>query len=186
MDLIVDFPQTGEASSSTYQAEESPSPRPSPSDHHDDETTSSRARARARRGVTFATEVDMTFIENLTFEHKSTLWFSSLQLKSFNIQLTRLLRAIHTSDLSVAQYAELNASDTANFMGMENYLSKTSSNEIRYQRRAMRAAILLEQERQRGEGVYDPDAMASVSEAASDWSRKRSQLIALIHCGAEC
>ena len=85
------------------------------------------------------------------------------------------------NNMTMAQFTELNANETSAFMGLENYLSETTTREIKYQRDAIRRQVLHEHGWQIREGMHDPDAIASNSEAASDWSRKRAGIIALIH-----
>ena len=83
--------------------------------------------------------------------------------------------------MTMAQFAELNVDKTGVFMGLEGYISPQTTFEIRYQHQAMVRAVLKEQHRQRMRGVFDPDAMALICQAASSWSTTRSQIIALLH-----
>eukprot|EP01083_Nonionella_stella_P123184 371078_1 len=137
--------------------------------------------SRNNSRVSFADDLQITFIANLTNAHKDTLWFTNREMKHFKYQSAMILKALQLNNMTMAQFAELNANETSAFMGLENYLSETTTREIKYQRDAIRRQVLHEQDRQIREGVHDLDAMASVSEAASDWSRKRAGIIALIH-----
>jgi len=156
MDLIVDFPQASQA-------------------------LAPRQNDPCMPRVSFAADLEMKFIKNLTYEHGDDLWFSRQEIKSFKYQTACMLKTIFSKNMTMAQYAELNAHETSAFMGLEKFLSRETSREIKYQRDALRMAILYEQQRQIEAGIYDPDTMANISEVASAWCRKRSRIIALLH-----
>ena len=80
----------------------------------------------------------------------------------------------------MARYAEMNIQDSA-FMGLEYNLSDTARQETMHRRETIRRAVLSEQRRQRHVGIYDPDEMASISEAESTLSRRRAGIIGLLH-----
>ncbi|KAL7536644.1 hypothetical protein ACHAXR_011039 [Thalassiosira sp. AJA248-18] len=154
MDLIVDFPQASR-----------------PCD------TSPRQELR----VSFANDFEVKFVEDLSDKYKEVLWFSKRDIKKIKLQAAWIIKTIKANNMTVAQYAAQNIQETSVFMGLENYLSDTSTCEIRYQRRAMVRAVLIEQFRQLEEGIYDPDMMANVCLEASSWSTSRAQIIALLH-----
>eukprot|EP00579_Thalassiosira_antarctica_P021681 CAMPEP_0201972422 /NCGR_PEP_ID=MMETSP0904-20121228/41665_1 /ASSEMBLY_ACC=CAM_ASM_000553 /TAXON_ID=420261 /ORGANISM="Thalassiosira antarctica, Strain CCMP982" /LENGTH=87 /DNA_ID=CAMNT_0048522251 /DNA_START=357 /DNA_END=620 /DNA_ORIENTATION=- len=83
--------------------------------------------------------------------------------------------------MTMAQYAEMNIQDTSAFMGLEKYMSKKTKKEIVYKREALYRTVHSEQQRQFEADIYDPDAMAKISQGWSDWSRKRAEIIGLIH-----
>ena len=83
--------------------------------------------------------------------------------------------------MTMAQYAEMNIQDTSAFMGFEQHMSKKTKKEIVYKRGALFRAVHSEQQRQFEAGIYDPDVTAKISLRCSAWSRKRAQLIGLIH-----
>lgn len=60
-------------------------------------------------------------------------------------------------------------------------MTEVTAREIRHQRQKVRQAVLLEQQRQNCEGVYDPEAMSSISGAASEWGRVRARVIGKLH-----
>ena len=70
------------------------------------------------------------------------------------------------------------------FVGLENRLSDSISQDIVARRLRHQRAIRYEQDRQARVGIYDPDLLANVAEMESDWARKRATIIGLIH--AEC
>eukprot|EP00585_Thalassiosira_rotula_P003250 CAMPEP_0196137778 /NCGR_PEP_ID=MMETSP0910-20130528/5653_1 /TAXON_ID=49265 /ORGANISM="Thalassiosira rotula, Strain GSO102" /LENGTH=156 /DNA_ID=CAMNT_0041398285 /DNA_START=66 /DNA_END=536 /DNA_ORIENTATION=+ len=131
--------------------------------------------------VSFTSHAKVVYIENLSLNHKADLWFLSQEIERFKIQVARLLYSILSSGASIAQYAEVNARDTSTFMGLENYLTPNTSQNIRSRRRAILRAVLLEQARQLNAGVCDPDAMADIVWSASEKSRKRARVIGLLH-----
>ena len=151
MDLIVDFPRC-------HSPRISPPPR-----------------------VSFADNLEMITIENLSFKHKDDLWFSSQEMNSFKHQIKMTLKSILSINMTIAQYAELNIQDTSAFMGLENYLSKDTTQEIGRRRGEIRRAILLEQQRQLDIGIDDPEAISILSEALSEKSRLRARMIGLLH-----
>lgn len=132
--------------------------------------------------VSFAGEVDMKFVENLSITHdKADLYFTDREIKSFKLNVARLLRDIRSLKLTVAQYAEINVSNTSAFMGIENHLSEQTTQGILNRRRSIRNAVLAEQDRQMKAKIYDPDEMAKVSQAESERSRLRAHLIGMMH-----
>ena len=152
MDLIVDFPQY-------HSHRNTPSPR-----------------------VSFADHVEINIIENLSLKYKDDVWFTQREIKSFTYQTIMTLRSMSSIlNMTVAQYAEMNVHDTSAFMGLENYLSKDTTQEIGHRREEIRRAILLEQQRQLDIGIDDPEAISIISEALSVKSRLRARMIGLLH-----
>ena len=93
-----------------------------------------------------------------------------------------MLRKIESSgNMTLAEFAERNTHDTSLFMGMENYLLKTTPEVIASRRQSVTEAVLKEQQRQVDEGICDVERMARVSRGASDVSRERAQIVALLH-----
>ena len=131
--------------------------------------------------VSFADHIEGKIVENLSHKHKTDLWFTHHEMKSFKTQTVFLLRSIKANRMTMSQYANMNIQDTSVFMGLERYLSKKTSKAIVYKRKAICRAVRSEQQRQLDAGLYDPDTMASVSQAVSDWCRKRARIAALIH-----
>jgi hypothetical protein len=125
--------------------------------------------------------MEITIVENLTHKHKDDLWYSLHEMDSFKDRVMFKLRAVKAKGMTVYQYAERNHEDTSAFMGLESYFTDTTSQKIKDQRRVVHRAVFLEQKRQLRAGIYDPDVMAIVSQAQSDWSWKRARIIALIH-----
>ena len=130
--------------------------------------------------VSFADNAEIVFIENLSYKYKADLWFTAREMKSFKSQTVSLLINIKTN-MNMAQYAEMNIQDTSVFMGLEKFMSKKTPKEIVYKRDALYRTVHSEQQRQFEAGIYDPDIMSKISLGWSDWSRKRAQLIGLIH-----
>ena len=131
--------------------------------------------------VSFSDHIEGKIVENLSHKHKTDLWFTHDEMKSFKTQTVFLLRSIKANRMTMSQYANMNIQDTSVFMGLERYLSEKTSKDILYKRKAICRAVSSEQQRQLEAGIYDPDEMASVSQAVSDWCRKRARIAALIH-----
>ena len=161
MDLIVDFPQ--------HRA----SP---PRKQH-----TARASSRRNRAVSFQEEVEIIFVKNLSCsKHRDDIWFSSDEMHSFRYQTALTVRAI-TSTMTMAQYAEFHVKDTSAFLGLEKYLSQDAFRGIKHRKEALQRAVLSEQRRQYRAGINEPDALARVSQAASDLSTRRARIIGMIH-----
>ena len=79
--------------------------------------------------------------------------------------------------MTMAEYAEQHREETSAFLGLEDYVTQA----IKYRKEAITAAVLSEQRRQDRSGIKDPDALARVSEAVSDVSARRAQIIGMIH-----
>eukprot|EP00585_Thalassiosira_rotula_P008685 CAMPEP_0196135114 /NCGR_PEP_ID=MMETSP0910-20130528/3865_1 /TAXON_ID=49265 /ORGANISM="Thalassiosira rotula, Strain GSO102" /LENGTH=179 /DNA_ID=CAMNT_0041395205 /DNA_START=119 /DNA_END=655 /DNA_ORIENTATION=- len=155
MDLIVDFPQ-----------------RPSP------------LRTKSPTKVSFAEHFEVMDVTNLTHEHKADLWFTSRELESFKDQLSILLRDIVSTNSTVGEYAQKIMTirgDTSAFLGLENYMAKNTASNIRYRRRSICNAILMEQERQSNIDAYDPEAMSRIAGQFSEVSRERARITGLLH-----
>lgn len=159
MDLIVDFPQ--------------------------DRTQSSAACADDHQ-VSFANEIDIRFVEDLSCKYKDELWFDHQDIKNFRVRPLLMLRALKAKNMTMVQFAEINAHETSAFMGLENFLSEETTRQIKLHRRATYRAVLREQMRQGETGIHDAKVMASVSEEASLWARTRAEIIALMHAEKDC
>jgi len=131
--------------------------------------------------VSFIDTTEINFVENLSHKHKDDLWYCGHEMNTFKFETDRVLRTLRANKMTMVQYAELHIQETHAFMGLESYMSATTAREIKYQRQKIRRSVFIEQHRQLRTGIYDPDAMAIVSQAASDWSCKRARIIALIH-----
>lgn len=89
-----------------------------------------------------------------------------------------MLKKMMSSGLTVEDYME---QDPTSFLGLENGLSESTFQQIILSRKIIRHSILVEQERQFEVGIYDPDCLANISKARSEWSRKRAEVIAQLH-----
>lgn len=134
------------------------------------------------RAVSFDDQAQVYLVPDLAEEcDKSDLWFSPLEIQGFKHRVATVVRRVMASDITMAQYAEINAEETHAFMGLEAYLTTEMPRVIARRRLAVSRAVLAEQRRQLRAGVSDPDAMVRASEAESAPSLKRSRIIALIH-----
>ncbi len=140
---------------------------------------SSRQSAGPPR-VSFADNIKIKFIENLSIEHKSDFWFTKQEMDSFKIKMGHLLLNI-TSTMTMTEYAEMNSHDTSAFMGLENHFSLDRPQEIKHRRRAITNAVLSEQRRQIHTGANDPEAISKVAKLISELSRNRARIIGLLH-----
>ena len=80
--------------------------------------------------VTFADQIDVKFIENLSYTYKSDLWYSSSEAKSFKHQTAKMLKSI-ISVMPMAEFAQLNMKDTEAFLGLENYLTESGFSQVK-------------------------------------------------------
>jgi hypothetical protein len=136
---------------------------------------------QSRARVSFATHTEVITVKNIAIEHKTDLWYTTSELKSFRRDAALLIISIHYSGMTEDQYAELHVSESSAFLGIENYLSKATTIEVAKRRRAIVDAVLLEQERQYRSGDIDAGIMAVTSEAISGLSTRRARLIARLH-----
>eukprot|EP00585_Thalassiosira_rotula_P006019 CAMPEP_0196137646 /NCGR_PEP_ID=MMETSP0910-20130528/5569_1 /TAXON_ID=49265 /ORGANISM="Thalassiosira rotula, Strain GSO102" /LENGTH=154 /DNA_ID=CAMNT_0041398137 /DNA_START=57 /DNA_END=521 /DNA_ORIENTATION=- len=137
------------------------------------------SKAKDERSVSFEGYAEVKVIKNIPEKYREDVWFSAIELRSIAYH-TLLLRTI-ASRMTTAQLSELNAEERSEFLGLENYLmSNTTSREITNHRRALRRAVLGEQERQSRADINDPDAMAEIAKELSHWSRESARMIGLI------
>ena len=130
--------------------------------------------------MSFQDELDVKFVQNLSHKHRDDIWFSADEMHSFRYQTALTVRTI-TSTTTMAEYAELHVTDTSAFLGLEKYLSQDAFRGIKHRKEAIQRAVLSEQRRQYRSGINDPDALARVSQAASDLSTRRARIIGMIH-----
>ena len=78
-----------------------------------------------------------------------------------------LLLSITSSEMTVAQYAELHVHETSTFLELENYLSQMSMREVKKRRHAIVNAVLL---------VLEQNTMSAVSQAVSGEARKTGKI----------
>jgi hypothetical protein len=136
---------------------------------------------RPQSRVSFATHVKVALVKNLAHEHKTDLWYTTSEIKSFKRDIALLIMSIISSGMTVAQYAKLHVNETTAFLGIEKNLSKATLRGVAKRRRAIVDAVLLEQDRQYRSGNIDADLMAVASEAVSGLSAKLAMLIARLH-----
>mmetsp|Transcript_39042 Transcript_39042/g.82111 ORF Transcript_39042/g.82111 Transcript_39042/m.82111 type:complete len:150 (-) Transcript_39042:92-541(-) len=122
--------------------------------------------------VSFAEQVEVEIVENLTHKLKAVLWFTPHEMKSF-----KKFALLQARDMA----ANWNVEETEAFMGLENLVSRNIRNKVLENRRTYRMAVHCEQRRQLRARLYDPHAMAIVSQSFSAWSRQRARTAGLIH-----
>ena len=71
--------------------------------------------------------------------------------------------------------------DSSSPLGLESYLMVTIYREVVHRHADCKGAVLSEQQRQLSMGVSEPLTIASISEEASSWSRRRARAISLLH-----
>lgn len=128
-------------------------------------------------------KIDMKFVRDLSAEDcRSDLWYSGREMKGFkHLAAWTIRRIVGSGEVTMAQYAEMNAEDTSAFLGLEAYLSPETNRNIFLRRRSIATAVLAEQLRQAARGARDPDGLAKASMAVSDVATKRARIVALIH-----
>lgn len=131
--------------------------------------------------VSFDERSELKFVDNLATEYRDAIWYTETEMKSFKVQMALLVRSIRSSDITVAQYAEKNASDTSVFMGLEQHLSEITYKVIIDRRRASWNAVRTEERRQISLGIYDPHEMMKVVRVESEHSEKRARIVGLLH-----
>ena len=152
------------------------------------------SRAGASPRVSFADIAEVKSVECLPSQYKADLWFSQLELNYFKSNAAILRRKmisdsttmmiLNNFDAAAEVMRLLNVQDTSAYMGLERYLTLATFEETVFRRKGLVRAMRLEQKRQRSIGIYDPDALTSVSEAWSEWSRDRASLVGLLHASS--
>lgn len=125
----------------------------------------------------------MISVESFT-EHKRDLWLSDGEMIALKQRASAEIGKIRPSSRSLDQddYADLlYRRGTVSYLGLERYLLETTVDNMEVRQRRLRRAILFEQDRQWAAGVLDPDILANISEAESEWSRRRAGVIGLLH-----
>eukprot|EP00584_Thalassiosira_punctigera_P012284 CAMPEP_0172563282 /NCGR_PEP_ID=MMETSP1067-20121228/100211_1 /TAXON_ID=265564 ORGANISM="Thalassiosira punctigera, Strain Tpunct2005C2" /NCGR_SAMPLE_ID=MMETSP1067 /ASSEMBLY_ACC=CAM_ASM_000444 /LENGTH=139 /DNA_ID=CAMNT_0013353697 /DNA_START=68 /DNA_END=483 /DNA_ORIENTATION=+ len=92
--------------------------------------------------VSFADHDEVKCVENLSRKRKEDFWFSWSEIVAFAFDTIELLARIESSDITLAEYAEMNMGDTSAFMGLEDYLTPTTSDRIARRRQAVLEAVL--------------------------------------------
>ncbi|KAL7543011.1 hypothetical protein ACHAWF_013914 [Thalassiosira exigua] len=135
-----------------------------------------------RLRVAFSPEIEIRHVKDLSrTSFCDDLWFTRAEMKRFKYATACTVRRIELADLTVAQYAQRNVRDTHAFLGLENYFASSTRDEIVRRRRAVRDAVLDEQARQVAAGIERPEDLSRVAARASEVSRKRARIVALIH-----
>mmetsp|Transcript_26215 Transcript_26215/g.44708 ORF Transcript_26215/g.44708 Transcript_26215/m.44708 type:complete len:155 (+) Transcript_26215:203-667(+) len=137
--------------------------------------------APIKHRVTFADIGEVNIVEDLTIKHKREMWYSFEELDNIKDRTNMVRRKMLSSRLSTIECAELNIQDTCTFVGLEAYLSHGTLQGIVRRRRGVLRAIILEQERQWENGIYDPDALSIISRALSEKAAQRARIIGLLH-----
>lgn len=140
-------------------------------------------RQRKGTGVSFADHVRVHIVDNLSLKYKDDLWFTRKDMESFKYGVLASLSSILSTGQTMAQYAQSNIEDSSVFLGLENYLQKSTPVAVRHRRERMIRGVLLEQQRQLYSGTHDPEALAIISSRLSRESRLRARTIGLIHIG---
>ncbi len=131
--------------------------------------------------VQFFDVVQVYTVSNLKANFKGNVWFSREELKLFKARNATTLSRIRLENKELIHYATNNIKDTSRFMGLENYLTIATLNEVMCRRQLYMKAVLDEQQRQIDGCYYDPNEMMRVSEGFSEWSRMRARIIARLH-----
>ncbi len=80
--------------------------------------------------VLFASHMKVTIIKNLAHEHKTKLWYTDFEMKSFRVDAACLLKSITSNGMTVAQYAKMQVNKTRAFLGLEDCLSTAARREV--------------------------------------------------------
>ena len=183
MELIVDFPQRQDSPRSGLQELFEPFKKASHEYRNDlwytkrelSKTTEliidfSRRQdsPRSRLQVLFADKSQLMFFTKASHEHRNDLWYTQCELQSFRFEAKKLM-------LETAGEAD----DIQGPTGCENHLK--SPPEVFGHRQIHKRVVLSEQRCQFLAGVRDPDALAQISEASSEWCVTIARTAALVH-----
>ena len=169
MSLLVDFP-----SSSRQQRSSLRSALRDPAKH------------RAGIGVVFSLVSEAKIVANLS-ALRDELFYTQDEFAAFRHNNRDLvIQRVRASGMTMAEFAERNVTSTEAFMGLEAYLSRSTSNEICLRKAHQLSSVLAEQNRQQrgGEGAVNPDKLAKVSRMTSAWARSNASIKGRLH--SEC
>ena len=148
-----------------------------------------RSFSRPERAVSFSLdEIEVNYVENLSFKYKRDIWYSGQEMKDFKRQNVRFLHCISSTNMSLAQFAIQtieSGKDSSIFMGLESYLSTQIFQNITERKKAVRRAVIQEQECQSERGIYDPERLSLIIRSSSEASARRARVIALLHASEE-
>jgi len=120
------------------------------------------------RRVSFSEYSQMVIIEKLSDEYKSDLWYRDNEIKVFKIECAYDAHVLRSSKSKISPH---------DVMGLEHIFDRR----LIQRRRDIQSAVLKEQLRQRVWNIHDPDSLALISARESSPSRKRAQLVGLVH-----
>lgn len=122
--------------------------------------------------VRFADQPKVELVRDVT-KYKKSLWFTKNEFESFIYQAELEARDLTPEDL----YHH----ETSTFLGLECYLTQSMARETMLRKRFHINAVLSMHRRQRLTGTRDPDKLARLSQALSEWSVRRARLIGVLH-----
>ena len=120
------------------------------------------------RRVSFSEYSQMVIIEKLSDTYKSDLWYRDNEIKVFKIECAYDAHVLRSSKSKISPH---------DVMGLEHIFDRR----LMQRRRDIQTAVLKEQLRQRVWNIHDPDTLALISARESAPSRKRAQLVGLVH-----
>ena len=127
--------------------------------------------------VSFADTVHITYVEDLSYEYRDDLYLGREEMELMRHSTAKLAKRIPL----MAQHQVEVLADTSTILGLEAYLTKNMSQEIRRRKKAYCNLVLDEQERQLDTDSHDADRMASIAMKESEKSRQRALFIGLLH-----
>ena len=144
------------------------------------------AKHRDGLGVTFSSISEAKLVAKLS-AYRNELFYTQDELTAFRHRYRDLvIQRVQASGMTMAEFAERNVTSTEAFMGLEAYLSRSTSNEICLRKAHQLSSVLAEQNRQQrgGEGAVNPDKLAKVSRMTSAWARSNASIKGRLH--SEC
>ena len=132
--------------------------------------------------MTFSPISELKIVANLS-AYRNELFCTQDEFTAFRHDNRDLvIQRVRATGMTMAEFANRNVSSTEAFMGLEAYLSGSTSREICFRKSLQLSSVLAEQNRQReGEGAIDPDKLAEVSRMRSEWARSRAWIIGKMH-----
>lgn len=116
------------------------------------------------RSVRFCDNHNCTLMfTKATPQDKANAWYNSKEFMTMVKERRTVLRDFHRNDNQMPQ------GETSR--GLESFLSAKICNEKKEKRNQFRKLILLEQDRQRMTGEYDPQSLHQLSYMCSQWER---------------
>ena len=151
-------------------------------------TSSSRPHRRSRK-VTFSRYSELAIVPKADKDVSNNIWYSSKERSEFRRTLSEDVRRVSSSQAaSQAAHVAEGAGDVSvvstlpkvqayETVGIEVFLNQELTKRVMETKTAHVHSVLVEQSRQRRQGIHDVEKLAHASEQSA-WTQERARIIA--------